>query len=70
MDVITYSMDMGFGGLRELVVDREAWLAAVHGVAKSRKRLSDEHFPSLPRMGGRSQRDWTGMNEIEMGVKK
>ena len=40
LDVITYSMDMGFGGLRELVVDREAWRAAVHGVAKSWTRLS------------------------------
>ena len=41
LEGITDTMDMGLGGLQELVMDREAWHAAVHGVTKSHTQLSD-----------------------------
>ena len=41
LDGITDSMDMGLGSLQQLVIDREAWHAAVHGVTKSQTQLSD-----------------------------
>ena len=41
MDGIIDTMDMGLCGLRELVMDREAWIATIHGVAKSRTQLSN-----------------------------
>ena len=48
LDGISDSMDMGLGGLLELVMNREAWRAAVHGVTKSQTRLSDWTEPNFP----------------------
>ena len=50
LDGLTDSMDMGLGGLRELVMDREAWHTVIHGVAKSRTRLSDYTDLKLSRL--------------------
>ena len=69
LDGISDSMDVSLSELRELVMDREAWRTAIHGIAKSRTRLSTEMNKNLLYSTG-SSTQYSVMTYMEIGCKK